>query len=377
MAPIRVLHVLTAMDMAGTETLLMNLYRNINRDLVQFDFAVSAQHKCAYDDEIESMGGRIYHYPKYRVANHFKYIKWWNSFLNEHNEYKIIHGHIGSTAAIYLGIAKKKGLFTIAHSHGTKEIFSLHALIYGIYSYPTRFVADFFIGCSRQALTDRYGTKVGNDPKISKVLNNGIDAGKFVYSADMRESVRLSYEANDSTTVIGTVGRFTPAKNPQEIIRICLELSRRGVDYIFWWFGKGELEGEIRRSIVEQGLENRVKLLGTRPDIYNALQGMDIFLFPSLWEGLGISCVEAQASGLPTLCSDTVPMEAKVSDDCKFLKLNDTCLWCDTIEETIERIKSNEYTRIDNYNKVKESGYDITSVAEELSNMYVDWSEKK
>ena len=375
--PVRVLHVLAAMDMAGTETLLMNLYRNINRDKVQFDFAVSAEGKCAYDDEIESLGGRIFHYPRYRVSNHFKYRKWWEKFLDQHKEYKIIHGHIGSTAAIYLGIAKKMGLFSIAHSHGTREKLSVHSIVYGVYSYPTRFTADYFIGCSRKALTDRYGKKVGNDPHISMVLNNGIDARKFIYSEQMRSSVRSSYSVNGSKIVIGTVGRFTAAKNPQEIIRICSELKRREVEFEFWWFGKGELEEEIREGITKNGLQDRIKLLGTRSDIYNALQGMDIFLFPSLWEGLGISCIEAQASGLPTLCSDTVPSEARVTDNIRYLTLNDTKLWCDTIEETAENIRKPDYIRPDNYELIRKSGYDISAVADELSSMYLNWSESK
>ena len=119
--PIRVLHVLTAMDRAGTENLLMNLYRNIDRSKVQFDFAVSTEHKCAFDNEIEVLGGKTYHYPRYNGKNHFKYVAWWNEFFNNHPEHKIIHGHIGSTAAIYLKIAKKHGRYTIAHSQHTEN----------------------------------------------------------------------------------------------------------------------------------------------------------------------------------------------------------------------------------------------------------------
>ena len=146
--PIRVLHVLTAMDLAGTETLLMNFYRNINRENVQFDFAVSATQECAYDREIEELGGYIFHYPRYKGTNHFAYKKWWEEFLDEHTEYHVVHGHIGSTAAIYLSIANKKGRYTIAHSHSTNSTVKINSIIYGLFSYPTRYIADYFFGCS-------------------------------------------------------------------------------------------------------------------------------------------------------------------------------------------------------------------------------------
>ncbi len=374
MPPVRVLHVLTAMNYAGTETLLMNLYRNIDRDVIQFDFAVSANQECAYDSEIISLGGNIYHYPRYKGTNHLAYVKWWKSFLSEHEEYHIVHGHIGSTAAIYLKIAKKMNRFTIAHSHSIKPSKSLHAFLYAIYSYPTRNMADFFFGCSKQAIIDRYGKKVADNPNISKVLNNAINAKMFSYSSSMRDAIRKEYNVSDEVVVLGTVGRITVPKNPYETIRICAELKKRGIDFVFWWFGEGELKEEVERALHNNGIQDRVRLLGVRSDIYNVLQGMDVFLFPSIWEGLGISCVEAQASGLPTICSDTIPQEAKVSDNCVFLKLNNTDLWCDSIENTIKMIKSPDYVRPNNYEAVKASGYDICESASELSEMYLKWS---
>ncbi len=374
MAPIRVLHVLTAMDMAGTETLLMNLYRNIDRDIIQFDFAVSATKECAYDSEIISLGGRIFHYPRYKVTNHISYVKWWKEFLSEHEEYRIIHGHIGSTASIYLRIAKKLNRFAIAHSHSTDSSRSIYSLAYKLYSFPTRNIADYFFGCSKQALIDRYGKKVANNTKIAQVLNNAIDAKKFSFSSSVRENTRREYGVPDDLVVLGTVGRLTHQKNPLETVRICGELNRRGVNFVFWWFGEGDMKAVIQEAIEAEGIQERVRLMGVRSDVNNVLQGMDIFLFPSIWEGLGISCVEAQASGLPTFCSDTIPEEAKVSEQCKYLKLNDTNMWCDSIQETIRRIKAQDYIRPDNYLVVKAAGYDICEMASQISKMYLEWS---
>lgn len=369
-SPIRILHVLTAMNMAGTETLLMNFYRNIDRSRVQFDFAVTSTEHCDYDDEITSLGGKIIHYPLYNPLKHESYKKWWNDFFTEHPEYKVVHGHIGSTAAIYLKIAKKHGCFTIAHSHSTKGNFSLINLAYQIYSYPTRYIADQFFGCSQKALVDRYGKKVANSSK-ARVINNGIDAEKYIFNPEIRNEMRTEFKENENQLIIGTVGRLTEAKNPFETIRICKMLKDRGLNFKFLWFGDGELKADIIQSVNENHLENTIKLMGKRSDIYNVLQAFDIFLFPSIFEGLGIACIEAQASGLPTLCSDTIPPEANISDCCVFLPLNDTAAWCDEIEKTVSYIGSSEYQRPDNFKAVENAGYEIKNEAKWLENFYI------
>ena len=368
--PIRILHVVSEMQMAGTETLLMNFYRNTDRDKIQFDFAVSAKEECAYDQEIMELGGKLFHYPRYRGKNHFQYVKWWDAFLEDHPEYHIIHGHIGSTAAIYLKRAKKAGRFTIAHSHSTTEPFSVHSVLYRLYSYPTRFIADQFFGCSKQALIDRYGKRVAESTK-AKVINNGINAEKFIFNQSMREKIRSEYHIPQDEMVLMTVGRLTAAKNPHETVRICEALKKDGVQFQFLWFGTGELEEEIKREVKEKGLDDVVFFMGTRNDIYNVLQAADLFIFPSIWEGLGIACVEAQAAGLPTLCSDTIPKEAKVSELCMFLPLNDTMLWCREIEKRIREVTGKEYVRPDTYSAVVNAGYDIKETARWLSHFYL------
>ncbi|MBQ3461189.1 MAG: glycosyltransferase [Solobacterium sp.] len=369
--PIRILHVLAAMDLAGTETLLMNFYRNINREKVQFDFAVSAIAECAYDKEIEELGGRIFHYPRYRGKNHFAYKKWWESFFDEHPEYHIVHGHIGSTAAIYLSIARKKGRYTIAHSHSTNAVASVQHIIYKLFSFPTRYVADFYFGCSRRALIDRYGLRIANDKEKSKVLNNAIDAQKFIFNDEVRKQERAKLKLPEKKLVLGTVGRLSAQKNPYEIVRICDYLKRKGVDYRFLWYGVGELKEDITKELKEKNLNDIVYLCGTRLDIYNALQAMDIFIFPSIFEGLGISCVEAQAAGLPTLCSDTIPIEAKVTNLAKFLKLNDTNRWCTEVEMISNEINEENYKRPNTYQAVVAAGYDVIDLAKWLENFYM------
>lgn len=237
--PIRILHVLAAMDRAGAETMLMNIYRVIDREKVQFDFAVNTEKRCDYDGEIEALGGRIIHYPKYKGKNHFSYKKWWDKFFQQHSEYKIIHGHAGAAAAIYLKEAKKHGCYTIAHSHSVYDIKSLKTLLHRLYTFKTRYIADYFFGCSYIALSDRYGKRTAEDKSRSSVLNNGIDVKKYIYNPVVKHEVMKELNLPENAFVIGTVGRFIDAKNPFFIVDILHELKKECNDFIFLWTGGG------------------------------------------------------------------------------------------------------------------------------------------
>ena len=368
---IRILHVLSGMERAGTETLLMNLYRHIDRSKIQFDFAVSATNKAAYDDEIIAMGGRIFHYPRYRGKNHFAYKKWWNEFLTKHNEYQIVHGHIGSTAAIYLNIAKKHGRYTIAHSHSTYGKPDAQQILYRIYSYPTRFIADYFLGCSMPALECRYGKKVAHNGNKAQILHNAIDAEKFRYNPEARKKIQNELSIRENTFVVGTVSRLTPQKNPYFTLDIIKQLSKKIPHFKFLWVGTGELEDDIKRIVKESKLTDRVIFTGSVPNANEMYQAMDVFIFPSLWEGLGNVAIEAQAAGLPTLCSIEVPREAKATDLANFLPLDSAETWCDELLNLESLIKSKEYTRKDTFEEIIKAKYDISAVAEWLEKFYL------
>lgn len=363
--PIRVLQVVAKMNLAGTESMLMNYYRHVDREKVQFDFAVCTEEKCDFEDEIRALGGRIIRYPRYRGVNHFAYCRWWNAFFSGHREYRIVHGHIGSTAAIYLSAAKKHGCLAIAHSHGTKEPLNLHSLLYGIYSYPTRYIADCFFGCSMQALEDRYGTDIAHDARRARVLNNAIEPARYAFSEETRKSRRRELGIDEQAFVIGTVGRLTLQKNPAETVRILAELKRRGVKFRFLWTGVGEMRQEIEEKLAESGLSDSVMMLGTRTDVPELLQAMDVFILPSLWEGLGIVAVEAQAAGLPTLVSDAVPREASVTELCRFLPLGDASVWADAV------ISSRGRKRTVTTEEIRRAHYDIAESAKWLEDFYL------
>lgn len=358
--PMRILHVLTGMNRAGTETMLMNLYRKMNREKIQFDFAVTATQRCDYDDEIESMGGKIIRYPRYRVVNHFAYVRWWKDFFPRHPEYRIIHGHIGSTAAIYLAIAKRNGRFTIAHSHSTGM-----NVPYKLYSYPTRYVADYFMACTKDAMISRYGKKVAGNPAISSILYNGIDVLQYKYNEAVRRSVRTELGIRPETFVVGTVGRIIDEKNPFFIVDVLYELRQKEPDFRFLWAGTGELKEDVERDIEQKGLRDNVLLLGLRDDIPRVLQAMDAFIFPSKYEGLGVAAVEAQAAGLLTLLSDKIPEETKLTSECQFLPIDSPKPWAESL------LKKKSFRRIENAaDDVIKAGYDVCNTASWLADFY-------
>ena len=197
MKTIRVLHVIGIMNRGGAETMIMNLYRNIDRDRVQFDFVENTLENGIYENEILSLGGRIFHCPKFN-GNVISYVRWWDTFFDKHkDEYTFVHGHIGSTAAMYLASARKHGIKTIAHSHNAySKTFSLNQLEYQILSYPTRFIADYCFACSKEAGISRFGKKVQ-----FHIVRNAIDTQTFIFNDEIRKNLRKELQISPDTKV--------------------------------------------------------------------------------------------------------------------------------------------------------------------------------
>lgn len=363
--PIRILHVLTRMDYGGTETLLMNLYRKIDRTKIQFDFAVSTVSEAPYDKEIYSLGGHIYHYPRYIIKNHLAYCNWWEKFFeNEGKQYKIVHGHICSTAAMYLSIAKKVGCYTIAHSHNTNAKMNIKEFLYRCYVRPVRYIADYFMGCSKQAIIDRFGENVEGK---SMVLINGIDAKKYSYNQHCRIKMRNELKISDGTFVVGHVGRQTKQKNPFFILDVFECIKKRSPNSVLLYIGKGELHDQVVSVISSKGLENDVLLINETNHVESYMQAMDTFLFPSLWEGLGIVAIEAQASGLNVFASDTVQQEVNITSLVQYLSLKESPeVWAEII------LNSDFKHRRNTYEQIVESGFDIEQTAQWLQSFYFD-----
>ena len=368
--PIRILHVIGVMHHGGAETMIMNFYRHIDRTKVQFDFVENEGMFADYDEEIRALGGRIYHCPRYRGRNHFQYVAWWKQFLAEHGgEYKAVHGHIGSTAAIYLKLARDAGLYTIAHSHSI-SFFNLKGVVYQMYAYPTRFIADYFFGCSTLAGITRYGRRVCKDPGKFKMLNNAIETERFAFNAEIRERMRRELGVADKT-VIGHVGRFALPKNHVFLLEVFEQIHRANPDTCLLLVGDGELRGKIEEQAAQAGLTGSVIFAGVHNDVSPFYQAMDVFVMPSLFEGLPLTILEVQSSGLPCVISDKIPEECIQSTGLITIR---------SLEETAEQwaahiLERCTQPREDHSHEVRDNGFDIVQTAKWLENFYLNAGE--
>lgn len=366
--PIRVLHVIGIMNRGGAETMIMNLYRHIDRSKVQFDFVENSREPAAFDEEILDLGGRIYRCPHYNGKNHFTYVKWWNDFFKAHpKEYPIVHGHLGSTAAIYLSIAKKYGAYAIAHSHSSGTDHSLRSYLYQMMSYNTRNVADYFFACSEAAGKDRFGRKVISGDHYA-VLNNAIDVNQFSYNSRVREVVRDELGIGQNQLVVSHIGRYTKEKNHEFILKIFSELRKLGLGARLLMIGDGTLRTHIMQMAEQASLSSDVIFTGVRSDVERLMQAMDVFVLPSLYEGLPVTMVEAQAAGLPCIISDKVPPECILTEglvDVMPLSASPGA-WAEKI------LAKRAIPRTDRRAEIAAHGFDITTEAVKLQEFYLN-----
>ena len=372
MPQLRVLHVIGKMDRAGAETLLMNLYRAIDRSRVQFDFLVNSPEKGDYDDEIKSLGGVVHHLVPFTAANLPRYRSTCRAFFREHQgEYPIVHGHIGSCAAIYLSEAKRFGSVCVAHSHAQKNSLSTAELAFRMLSYPTRNVADYFMACSKQAGIDRFGKAVVASDKF-RVLNNGIDVARYACTNAEHAAAKRAAGYDDSI-VIGHVGRLTEIKNHKFLIDTFCEFKVAHPSALLFLVGRGPLEEQLKKYVVERGVSDSVVFSGVRPNVEDYLKLFDVFVFPSVREGLGMSAVEAQAAGLPCVISAGVPETALVTPFVRRVPLAEgERRWAAEIEDALE----NRPPREECPQYVSDAGYDINDVARNLTDYYFGLLEK-
>ncbi|MGY3313444.1 glycosyltransferase involved in cell wall biosynthesis [Peribacillus simplex] len=355
--PIRILHVLGRLDRGGAETMIMNIYRNIDRTKIQFDFIIHTNEKCHFNDEIQELGGKIYNVPRYNGRNHLAYKRAWQDFFSSYSEYKIVHGHMRSTAAIYQKIAKNNGLITIAHSHNTSSGTGPSAIIKNMLQYPIRYLADYLFACSKSAGGWLYGKKAC-EKRNFHILNNAIETKSFIYNSELRDKIRKELKI-EGKFVIGHVGRFHTQKNHEFLIEIFKAVHDKNENSVLMLVGDGDLRQSIEKKLSEFGLAEKVILTGVRSDIPELLQSMDVFLFPSIFEGLPVTLIEAQASGLPCFISKNITNEIKVTSLVESISLHKSA---DYWAEKVLEIKQ-YHERENNYNNIVKAGYDITQTA--------------
>lgn len=360
--PIRILHVLGRTDRGGAESLVMNIYRNIDRSKVQFDFAIHTNDRCQFDDEIESLGGKIYHLPRYRVYNHLIYIKMRNRLLSN-NSFVAVHGHMNSTASIYLKIAKKYKLITISHIHNVNGEKGIKSIIKNIYRIGINNNSDYKFACSVETGEYLYGKNSHN----FQVIKNGIEVKKFTFNENVRNLVRNDLGISDNEIVIGHVGNFRPVKNHKFALELFRKLNCLDNRYRLILVGENVKEN-LYHHIRDINLEKRIFFLGSRPDINNILQAFDIFILPSYHEGLPVTSIEAQASDLICILSSNITRECKISKKTHFLTIDDK----DSLNDWVHLIHDiKRFERQDVENIITDSGYNIKSISKNLESFYL------
>lgn len=323
---IRVLHCVNIMDRAGLETMLMNYYRNIDRNNIQFDFLTHRPNKGSYDDEITSLGGRVFYAPRLFPQNYLSYFAWMEEFFRSHPEYKIVHSHIDAMNFFPLYAAKKAGVpVRIAHSHSSKfdRDFKLPIKYVSLKLIPS--VANHFCACGILAGKFMFGNRKFD------IIKNAIDIEKYSFSEKVRNSKRAELGL-ESKFVIGHVGRYCYIKNQLFLLDVFSAVKKYRKDSHLLLIGKGEDEKAIRDKIKKLNLENDVSLLIDRDDVDQLYQVMDVFVMPSLFEGLPVVGVEAQANGLSCIVSNRISKEIILSDNISMLALEDGAdTWCKAI----------------------------------------------
>lgn len=363
---VRVLHVIGGMNRAGAETFLMNLYRAIDRKSIQFDFLVHTEDECDYDQEVRDLGGRIYRLPRFNGGNFLSYKNACQRFFEEHPEHAIVHGHIGSSAVVYLHEAKKMHRLTVAHSHSVTPWFSAHNFIYNCASKPVRFVADFFMACSQEAAESRFGA-ISKQHEKCLIISNGIDT--HCYRRDRSIALRSKEKLGlTDYPVFAHVGRFAPEKNHPFLVEVFSGIQKKLPDSRLLLVGRGKCEENIRELVKKRGLANHVLFLGPRDDIPDILNASDVFLFPSINEGLGIALVEAQTSGLQALASTSIPDEAIITDRATRLPLSDPDIW---VHHAVKAYEKSLITSGDCIPQARKAGYDIIETAQRLEKFYL------
>ncbi|MDE6748838.1 MAG: glycosyltransferase family 1 protein [Lachnospiraceae bacterium] len=368
--PIRILHVLGSLNLGGAESRIMDLYRNMDRKKIQFDFLVHSSGKEHFDEEIEALGGRIYRVPRFKVYNLSGYKKAVKNFFTEHHEFRAVHGHMTSTASIYLPIAKKAGIpITVGHARSAGVSGGLKGLLTRLIRYPLKYRADYCLACSKKAGEAVYGKRWVKKGKV-EVIPNAIDAKKYEYDENVRAGLRDKMGLTDKF-VIGHVGSFREAKNHAFLIQIFEEIYKKRSDAILLLLGEGALMENIKQQVSEAGLTNVVWFLGNKSDVAPYYQIMDYLVFPSLYEGLPGSIVEAQTAGLRCIVSDAVTNEVGITDLVEFYSLDKKAgEWAEHIIET------SDYVRESRFESIKRAGFDIGAQIVRYGEIYLkreDW----
>ena len=366
---LHVLHVFGKLNRGGAESRVMDVYRNVDRAKVQFDFMQHTTKVCDFQPEIEQLGGKVYHVPPFRFWNYFSYCKAWKQFIREHPEIRIVHGHMTSTASIYLPIVHKRGVFTIAHSRNA-------GVDKGIKGKLTKFLrrnltekCDRCFACSKLAGEAVFGKEAMEQGNVT-IIPNAIDAARFTFDPEVRKQKREELHIQPEEFLIGEVGRFDPQKNQKYAVEILAECRKKNFPAKLILIGEGPLMETVRQQVEELQLQEYVIFTGLQKNVVPFYQAMDFFLLPSFYEGLPGVAVEAQASGLRGILSDAITTETAMTSLMEFRNVQEPAeVWADRI------MACGHYERQNTLKEMQEAGFDVKNLAKRLQDFYLRVSE--
>lgn len=364
-APIRIAQIMGKMVGGGVESVVMNYYHHMAKEKFRFDFLVDCDSTNIPYKEIESLGGRVILIPPYQ--NLPKYLKELKKIFQE-NQYKIVHSHINTLSVFPLYVAKKcKIPVRIAHSHSTsnKKEYKKNLLKNLLRPFSKRYATHYFC-CSEYAGRYLFGNKAYDKQEVT-LMNNAIAIDKFLYNEEIRKNKRKELGITNEL-VIGHVGRFISQKNHIRLLEIfhTLTITNNNIDSILLLVGEGSLEPKVKEKVKELNLEKKVKFLGQRTDVNELMQAMDIFLLPSLYEGLPVVGVEAQTAGLLCILSSEMTKETKVLSTTKFISLKNSN------EEWVREILTcyQNFQRQNTKNEIIKANFEIATEAKKLEKRY-------
>lgn len=371
MEQIRVLHVLGTTNLGGAESRVMELYRAMDREKIQFDFLIHTKEEGSYSAEIRELGGKIYSLPRFKVYNYFQYKKAIQDFFGEHMEFAAVHGHMTSTASIYLPTAKKvyrkrgQNIITIAHARSAGVDKGLKGSLTKFLRRNLKKRTDFCFTCSKEAGIAVFGREWVEKGKV-KTIPNAIDCSRFQFNENIRNEVRKELGLEDKF-VIGHVGRFGFMKNHTFLVDVFAALCEKRDDFAMVLIGKGEEEANIREKLQRLGLADKVLFLGNHYDVERYYQAFDYFVFPSTFEGFPGSVLEAQAAGLHCLISDKVTKEVALTPLVSYRSIEENPQnWAD---EILKKEKEAGNRKVD-VSAIREKGFDVQGQASHMEEFY-------
>lgn len=364
--PLRVLQVVPDMNAGGIENYIMNMYRGMDTNEIQFDFLVHHSHRAFFDNEIEERGGRIFRLPVLDNKNILCYRSRLSDLFSTH-DWRIVHGHAASLAFLYLGAAERSGVpVRIVHSHGTSYLCTPKGYAKRLLFKSAKIHANVRLACSTEAGKYLFGRD------SFYLAKNAIDSRRFKYDPVARSTQRRCFGVGDHDLLIGHIGRFNLQKNHRFLIEVFSEVVKNKDNAYLVLVGSGELEQDIRQRVSEAGITDKVifQPVTMRPEaIYSSL---DVFLLPSLFEGLPLVGIEAQCSGLPCFFSSEITRETAISPLAHFLDLNaGPMAWAQAIVSS-----SVDKDRIQYASMAAKHGFESTVNNEIMRQFYLEVAER-